>query len=147
MRKLGELNAYRITDRRVLQDWSGGWAGDDDVGLFIVLSCVDRQMLRICASAGEGWDHVSVSRATRCPNWPEMSQVAQMFFLPDETAMQLHVPAADHVNNHPYCLHWWRPHGVEIPRPPSIMVGKKDEGILTKERAAELQREKLAGKI
>jgi len=71
------------------------------------------------------WDHVSVSRANRCPNWPEMEHVKRLFFQDTETAMQLHVPAADHINNHPYCLHLWRPHGVEIPRPPAIFVGVK----------------------
>ena len=24
---------------------------------------------------------------------------------------------------HPYCLHMWKPIGVEIPTPPSILVG------------------------
>ena len=73
---------------------------------------------------GPPWDHVSVSRAERCPWWEEMDVVARMFFRPAETAMQLHVPDADHVNHHPYCLHLWRPAGLKrIPMPPSIMVG------------------------
>jgi hypothetical protein len=28
---------------------------------------------------------------------------------------------------HRYCLHWWRPTDVEIPRPPAIMVGVGSE--------------------
>jgi hypothetical protein len=32
------------------------------------------------------------------------------------------VPIVEHINCHPYCLHLWRPHNVEIPRPPSWMV-------------------------
>ena len=51
-----------------------------------------------------------------------MAAIARHFW-PDEAAMQLHVPASDHINCHPYCLHWWRPIGQEIPRPPSWMVG------------------------
>jgi hypothetical protein len=47
----------------------------------------------------------------------------RLFFREDETAMQLHVPATDHINCHPHCLHLWRPTEVEIPRPPAIMVG------------------------
>ena len=78
---------------------------------------------KLIASSGEGWDHVSVSRSSRCPNWPEMEHIKRLFFLDHETAMQLHVPPSEHVNHHPYCLHIWRPLGVEIPVPPSIMVG------------------------
>lgn len=79
--------------------------------------------MNVIASWAEGWDHVSVSRPNRCPTWDEMDFVKRCFFKPDETVMQLHVPEADHINHHPYCLHLWRPHGPDIPRPPSIMVG------------------------
>jgi hypothetical protein len=81
-------------------------------------------LLRIIATNGDGWDHVSVSHRQRCPTWDEMSWVAQKFF-GDETAMQLHVPSSDHVNHHKYCLHWWRPHDEAIPRPGYWMVGPK----------------------
>jgi hypothetical protein len=80
-------------------------------------------MMKIVAAAGLGWEHVSVSRRNRCPNWAEMSHVKDLFFNADETAMQLHVPASEHVNDHPYCLHLWRPIGQDIPMPPSMMVG------------------------
>lgn len=79
--------------------------------------------LRIIASWQLGWDHVSVSLPDKCPDWAQMERVKRAFFKPDETAMQLHVPPSDHVNCHPYCLHLWRPHFADIPRPPSIMVG------------------------
>jgi hypothetical protein len=52
-----------------------------------------------------------------------MESVKRAFFEDHETAMQLHVPPADHVNMHPTTLHLWRPQGIEIPRPPSILVG------------------------
>lgn len=140
MRNLYLLDVYRITDRKALA-FCNGWSGDEAHGAFIVPSCIDQQQLRVIASGSEGWDHVSVSRTTRCPNWPEMEQIAQLFFRDDETAMQLHVPTSDHVNNHPFCLHWWRPHDVAIPRPPSILVGVKDAGVLTRETARKLRRE------
>lgn len=82
-----------------------------------------RAWLRVIASNDDGWDHVSVSLRDRTPTWDEMEYIKHLFFRPDETAMQLHVPGSDHVNNHPYCLHLWRPHGVAIPRPPADMVG------------------------
>lgn len=92
-------------------------------GAFILKSPIDGGDLRIIASVGDGWDHVSVSRATRCPNWEEMEHVARHFFRSDEVAMQLHVPTRDHINYHPHCLHWWRPLTGEIPRPPNDLVG------------------------
>lgn len=137
MRNLHLLDVYRVTDRARLW-FTGGDPGNDKAGIFEVPSCVDRGNLRVIASVGDGWDHVSVSRVNRCPNWPEMSQVARLFFLEDETAMQLHVPESEHVNNHPYTLHWWRPLDGEIVRPPAIMVGIKSEGVLTGKRAKEL---------
>lgn len=78
--------------------------------------------LTVIASAGEGWEHVSVSTPKRCPTWAEMEHVKRMFFEEHETVMQLHVPPSDHISLHHFCLHLWRPIGVEIPRPPSFMV-------------------------
>lgn len=69
--------------------------------------------LRIVCSDGMGWDHVSVSRADRCPTWEEMEMVKRRFFKPTETVMQLHVPESDHINNHQHCLHLWRPQSNE----------------------------------
>lgn len=92
-------------------------------GVFSMPSRKDGRQLRIIASATGGWDHVSVSRFDRCPNWYELEQVKRLFFLPSETAMQLHVPPAEHINNNENCLHLWRPQLTEIPRPPSAMVG------------------------
>lgn len=132
MRDLNELNRYRRTDRHVMENW--GWVGDGTAGIFMIPSPIDKALVSVVASNGEGWDHVSVSRPTRCPNWPEMSFIASMFFKPDEYAMQLHVPTSEHINNHPFCLHWWRPHDIAIPLPPSIMVGIKDMGTFSLDR-------------
>lgn len=79
--------------------------------------------LTVIASAGKGWEHVSVSTQNRTPTWAEMEHIKRLFFNDDETVMQLHVPPSEHVNRHEYCLHLWRPIGVEIPRPPAIFVG------------------------
>ena len=98
--------------------------GDDGLaGFFRSLST---RPLKVIASSGGGWDHVSVSTpiGSPVPTYYEMQAVAQAFFLPHETAMQLHVPADDHVNNHPNCLHWWRPNcgNQAIPIPPREFV-------------------------
>lgn len=120
MRNLFLLDAYRDTTGETIAYF--GNPGDETCGAFWVPSKIDKSPMRVIASTGEGWDHVSVSRYKRCPNWPEMEHVKHLFFKDDETAMQLHVPPADHINYHPHCLHIWRPHNVEIPRPPGWMV-------------------------
>lgn len=105
-----------------------GAMGDADAGCFKVPSPEDKKPLRIIASRGArsfGWDHVSVSRADRVPSWAEMEHVKRLLFHDFETAMQLHVPPSEHVNNHPNCLHLWRPTDRTIPLPPSILVGVK----------------------
>lgn len=93
------------------------------LGAFELPSPTGGGLLWVLASDNDGWDHVSVSCRHRCPNWTEMSFVAAQFFADDEFAMQLHVPAELHVNNHPFCLHWWRPHAQAVPVPPAWMVG------------------------
>lgn len=121
MRNLRLLDSYRVTSPEIIRHY--GWAGDETCGVFAVPSPIDGQALRIVASSECGWDHVSVSRSSRCPNWPEMERVKRLFFRDNETAMQLHVPVSEHINQHPHCLHLWRPYDQEIPRPPGAMVG------------------------
>lgn len=123
MRNLRELDRYRRSDPAVIS-WYGD-AGDETCGVFELPRPTDRAPLRIIASSGMEWDHVSVSRKNRCPNWTELEHVKRLFFCDDETAMQLHVPSTDHISVHPNCLHLWRPQSIEIPRPPGFMVGEK----------------------
>jgi hypothetical protein len=140
VRDLTPLEAYRTRGPDVVALW--GFEGDATCGIFLVPSCIDRAGIRVIASSEGGWDHVSVSRQNRCPNWPEMEQIKRMFFKDDETAMQLHVPDGDHVNMHPYCLHLWRPtNGEMIPRPPSIYVGIGREPVANREEALKRLRE------
>lgn len=88
--------------------------------------------LRIIANDAEhpdaqGWEHVSVSTARRCPNWIEMCFVKELFWEDEEMAIQYHVPVSEHINNHPYVLHLWRDTIHPHPRmPPSLAVGVKD---------------------
>lgn len=127
MRDLHLLDAYRQTGSEIVRRFGG--IGDGGCGMFEVASPVDRAPMRVVASTGGGWDHVSVSRPTRCPHWSEMEYVKRLFFCDDETAMQLHVPLSQHVNHHPHCLHLWRPQHQDIPCPPAWMVGPKDEAV------------------
>lgn len=91
--------------------------------------------LHIIASPGDAnpdipWEHVSVSVRNRCPNWQEMCFVKGLFWDDEDTVMQLHPPRSKWINNHPYCLHLWRPKTQDIPLPPEIAVGLKELGTL-----------------
>jgi hypothetical protein len=88
-----------------------------DGGAFLVPYPKTGASLRVIASNGDGWDHVSVSLEHRCPNWHEMDFIKRLFFAEDEWAMQLHPPPAKHINLHPYVLHLWRPQHETIPLP------------------------------
>jgi hypothetical protein len=117
MRNLRALDQFRLDATA-----THGWSGDHSCGAFRLPSPIDGQGLMCIASSDAGWEHVSVSRSNRCPNWPEMDFIKRRFFKDDETVMQLHVPVTDHINAHPYCLHLWRPQNFGIPRPPDWMV-------------------------
>jgi hypothetical protein len=106
-----EMEIYRRRHRQ-------GGMGDHTCGMFVIPA----RGLLIIASAGEGWDHVSVSREDRCPTWDEMQWVRESFLGEDEAVMQLHPPLADHVNQHPNCLQLWKPQAAEIPLPPKWML-------------------------
>lgn len=79
--------------------------------------------LRIVASWGLDWDHVSVSVNHRYPTWEEMAWIAGIFFKDTETAMQIRPALDQYVNCHPYCLHWWRSQTQIIVWPPREFVG------------------------
>lgn len=68
------------------------------------------------------WEHVSVSLKGRIPLWYEMQAVKDLFWEPEELAVQFHVPKADHINVNENVLHLWRPVGIEIPVPPKECV-------------------------
>jgi hypothetical protein len=85
-------------------------------------------------SWGMGWEHLSISTPVKCPTWEQMQQMKEIFWRDDECCMQLHPKKEDYVNNHPYCLHIWKPIDQEIPTPPLIMVGIP--GVTPEERNA-----------
>lgn len=125
MKNLNDLNKYRRTDPAVDKFFKG--TGDATCGAF-AFKWKGVRFFTIAAS-GAGWDHVSVScDQERCPTWDEMCMVKRLFFLPNETVMQLHVPASTNVSYHRYCLHLWRPQGKKIPTPPAWMVGPQEGG-------------------
>ena len=108
MRNLSLLQA------QLLPGWDNAWQ---------FASPKTGEVLRVIATEGDGWDHVSVSLHNRVPTWEEMEFVKRLFFKDDEYAMQLHVPPAKHINCHPNCLHLWRPQHRSIPIPDPKLVG------------------------
>ena len=127
MRDLHTLDKYREKDHE--RDYyhmdTGGDIGKGN-GCFKVY--VNNRSFFVVASDGGGWDHVSVTPCNRkrqtCPTWEEMCAIKDMFFYPEEAAVQYHPPQSQYVNNHPYCLHLWRPNrdGEEIKLPPKLFV-------------------------
>jgi hypothetical protein len=103
----------------------------DPFGMFMVAPALRRtESIKIIATDGldqksrlERWEHVSVSLASRCPTWQEMCFVKSLFWDDEDCVMQLHPPRSQWINNHPYCLHLWRPLERAIPLPPPITVG------------------------
>jgi len=113
---------FRIRSGRVASDERFG-----NNGAFQVPLKTNRQTVYVIASDEGGWEHVSVSRADRCPTWDEMCEVKNLFFGPDEWVVQFHPARSDYVNAHPYCLHLWKPTGAEVLKPPHWMVGPLTE--------------------
>ena len=112
---------FRVKDGGVLSSD----ASDGNNGAFLIRSVKLKQPLRVIASDGESWEHVSVSLADRTPTWEEMCLVKRLFWDPEDCVIQFHPPESNYVNLHPYCLHLWRPIGVTLPVPPFILVGLK----------------------
>lgn len=124
--------SQRVEAGRLTGGYFGTQPGDRCGAFSIQGPCGERLM--IVASNGvddvgdlrelAGWEHVSVS-CRRMPNWEEMAFVKDQFWDASECVVQYHPPKADHINNHPRCLHLWRPVDGKFPMPPQLLVGVK----------------------
>lgn len=108
---------YRVREGRLGSNASFGCNGAFEVPL------KHGQRVFVIASNLMGWEHVSVSRRDRPPLWDEMCQIKALFWEEDDCVVQYHPPRSDYVNEHPNCLHLWRPTAEALPRPPKLMVG------------------------
>lgn len=108
---------FRIVTGRM---WSTAASGNN--GCFLI-ALPRGQTLNVIASDGACWEHVSVSRHDRCPSWDEMCQIKALFWDDEDCVVEYHPPRSEYINNHPFCLHLWRPVDQDIPRPSSILVG------------------------
>lgn len=131
LRNLHELDRYRITSGPLIEHWRGD-VGDELCGAFQIptrssqrglsTATTGSYKIRVIVSGLEGWDHVSVSLQHRTPSWEEMEFIKRLFFKPEAVCYQLHVAEAEHLSAHPYCLHIWRCHNIDVPLPPPIFV-------------------------
>lgn len=104
-----------------------GMMPNPETGAVFLLETPWGTELRVVASWGGGWDHVSVStkRKHLCPTWREMEAVREVFFYDWEVVVQFSPPRDRRVNVHPGCLHMWRKQGAGedwVPTPPEWMV-------------------------
>lgn len=128
---------FHVPERyRCRSCYLGSDAENGNNGLFFVTTRPGQPPFKVIASdgaiedGGMAWEHVSVSLPNRCPTWEEMCAIKALFWDAEDTVVQYHAPQSDWVNNHRFCLHLWRPVGVEVPRPPSLMVGYAAVGVL-----------------
>jgi len=96
-----------------------GHVGDNENGAMLIKP----KGLMIMFSSGLDWEHVSVSKRFRTPSYKEMDWVKRQFWKPEACVVQYHVPDAEHIDVHPYCLHLWRSLVDEFPMPPPEAVG------------------------
>lgn len=135
MRKAPNLKANRY---RVRQGPTASQDADGNNGQFFLPREKGSFDLLCQVSDGAGWDHVSVSvpeaslreagQPRRLPTWDEMMRAKRLFWADDEEAVQIAPPEKDYVNQHPWCLHWWRSQEAPQPLPASPLVGWKNVG-------------------
>lgn len=131
---------YRLFDRRYPQSST---KSDGRNGVFMIPHYkISGYGFQVIASDGSApgdeqeWEHISVSlyskkrEVKRCPTWEEMCYVKDLFWDMEDRAVQYHPPESEYVHSagdNEWILHIWRPVGVEIPHPPSIMAGFTDK--------------------
>ena len=110
-------NQYRVRD---LKHPLGTFDEVGNNGAFSIP--FESHTLKILASDGMEWEHVSVSLQNRTPNWREMCFIKNLFWDPEDLVVQYHPPESEYVNDHDHVLHLWRPTKGDIMRPPKILV-------------------------
>jgi hypothetical protein len=108
--------AYRGDRRHVL-------VGDGLTNGYARVPGPHNRELTIVFSDGLGWEHVSVSTPSRCPNWLEMCFCKNLFWAGEDTVIQYHPAKSEYINLHPFTLHLWRPQGINLPTPDPRLVG------------------------
>ena len=112
---------FKVPEKYRDPRWSSLTDGNN--GVFQIPGRTTRDNLKIIASDGLGWDHLSISKKYECPTWEEMCHVKLLFWDdPEDWAVQYHPPKSQYVNNHPNCLHLWRSQKEVMPFPKKYLV-------------------------
>lgn len=119
MRDLERLNKFRIHPEGMHSK------PEDTYGWFVIPGPFGVRLYAMASPIDDEWDHVSISTKNRCPNWPEMCLIKDLFYGFEARAIQYHPPEKDYVDNAKYCLHLWRWTKGEFPAPPMELVGMK----------------------
>lgn len=125
------LNRHRVVEpTRLIPAMYTTSSEDGFNGMFRFV--LDGKLVRCIASDGMGWRHVSVSledEPSKCPAWPLMCKVKDLFWNEDDAVIQFHPRKKDYVNFHKGCLHLWQPfdgtNALPFPTPDSMLVGPK----------------------
>lgn len=120
------LEAGRVTDNEAFESNAGSMTGAFYVrrnSILIFALSTGNADLKVDSELFH-WEHVSVSlpRQRRCPTWPEMCFIKDLFWDEEETVIQYHPKKSDYVNIHPFVLHLWKPAHIAIPMPPKGAV-------------------------
>ena len=136
MKALEEIRKTQnlFIDAEAENDGMGGRYYDKQTGKF----------LHFIFSYQMGWEHLSVSTPSKCPTWEQMCMMKDIFWNKDECCVEYHPKEEDYVNNHPYCLHIWRPTKEVIPTPPTLLVGFRNE---TEKNAFLIMADKMGVKV
>ena len=128
------MNAQSLDKMRVPPSVDPIWGTTPEAGFNGMFEAIINGLpIRIIASDGLGWKHVSVSiiGSSMTPSWSMMCQVKDLFWEPADWVMQFHPAQSEYVNNHPGCLHLWQPVGKDFPKPESFLVGIRPADLLT----------------
>jgi len=117
--------SFKVPEKFRDKDYST--VSDGNNGYFVIPGASLGHHLVIIASDGLGWEHVSVSKKYECPTWEEMCKVKDLFWDGEDVVIQYHPAKSTYVNNHPHCLHLWRPIGKDLPIPGVHLGGRGRE--------------------
>ncbi|SRR5260370_9467 len=134
----------------------GSNAKSGNNGTFVLPGIIGRQIFIVCSDWSQvalfsddqlrrqgldpalrtnGWEHVSASarfgrdyKDPSIPTWAEMCYVKDLFWDDEDVVVQFHPRKSEYVNEQPHTLHLWRPIHVELPVPPTILVGTQAIG-------------------
>ena len=113
---------FKVPEKyRSLEDSSPEWGNN---GIFFIKTMKIKKAIKVIASDGGGWEHVSVSHRQPyiMPSWETMCHVKDLFWSPEDCVIQFHPPKSQYVNIHPNVLHLWRKIGSEFELPPNEFV-------------------------